>query len=103
MSSIKLLSWNVNGVRAAVKKGVLATLDSINADIVCLQEIKAKPEQIPQELMAWGGYTPYICSAERPGYSGVAVFTKPQTEHVAYGFCQQRFDSEGRTLVIDYP
>ena len=64
MSSIKLLSWNVNGVRAAVKKGVLATLNSINADIVCLQEIKAKPEQIPQELMAWEGYTPYICSAE---------------------------------------
>ncbi len=103
MSSIKLLSWNVNGVRAAVKKGVLATLNSINADIVCLQEIKAKPEQIPQELMAWEGYTPYICSAERPGYSGVAVFTKPQAEHVAYGFGQQRFDSEGRTLVIDYP
>ncbi len=103
MNSIKLLSWNVNGVRAAVKKGAREALDLINADIVCLQEIKAKPEQIPAELMAWDEYTPYICSAERPGYSGVAVFSKLKADKVFYGFGEPRFDSEGRTLVVDYP
>lgn len=99
---MKLLSWNVNGVRAAVKKGAREALDIINADIVCLQEIKAKPEQMPAELMAWPGYTPFICSAERPGYSGVAVFAKQEPYAVAYGLGEERFDREGRTLILDY-
>ena len=100
---MKLVSWNVNGVRAAVKKGAQGALDMLDADIVCLQEIKAKPEQMPQELLEWEGYTPYICSAERPGYSGVAVFCRQRPDAVAYGFGIDRFDSEGRVLILDYP
>jgi exodeoxyribonuclease III len=103
MNKIKFLSWNVNGVRAALKKGALEALDTIGADIVCLQEIKAKAEQIPEELMGWSGYQPYVCAAERPGYSGVAVFVKTPPERVAYGIGDERFDREGRTLVLDYP
>ena len=103
MTRIKLLSWNVNGVRAAVKKGALGALNMIDADIVCFQEIKAKPEQVPQQLLEWQGYTPYICSAQRPGYSGVAVFSKLAAEDTAYGLGEERFDCEGRTLVLDYP
>jgi len=103
MTSLKLLSWNVNGVRAAVKKGAVEALDMINADIVCLQEIKAKPEQIPAELMEWQGYHPYICSAQRPGYSGVAIFSRIEPLKVSYGLGEERFDIEGRTLVLEYP
>ncbi|MDO4582252.1 MAG: exodeoxyribonuclease III [Bacillota bacterium] len=103
MQKLTLLSWNVNGVRAAVKKGAMQALDMINADIVCLQEIKAKPEQIPMELLEWSGHTPFINSAERPGYSGVAVFAKQPPEQVAYGLGIERFDIEGRTLILDYP
>ncbi|NLF80002.1 MAG: exodeoxyribonuclease III, partial [Clostridia bacterium] len=103
MTKIKLLSWNVNGVRAAIKKGALDALEAVNADIVCLQEIKAKDDQIPEGLMQWAGYKPYICSADRPGYSGVAVFTKTQPCSVAYGIGEERFDREGRTLVLEYP
>ena len=100
---MKLLSWNVNGVRAAIKKDALTALNLIDADIVCLQEIKAKPDQVPGELLEWPGYTPYICSAERPGYSGVAAFCKQPPHTVAYGFGVERFDSEGRILILDYP
>ncbi len=100
---MKLLSWNVNGIRAAAKKGALDALNEINADIVCLQELKAKPEQVPQEFMEWPGYTPYVFSAERPGYSGTAVFTKPKPLQVQLGMGIPRFDCEGRTIILDYP
>ncbi len=100
---MKFVSWNVNGVRAAVKKGALEALNQINADLVCLQEIKAKPEQLPRELLEWPGYIPFINSAERPGYSGVAVFARQQPQQVAYGLGIERFDSEGRTLILEYP
>ena len=100
---LKLLSWNVNGVRAAVKKGAQDALKSIDPDVVCLQEIKAKPEQVPPELLEWEGYHSYICSAERPGYSGVAVFAKTPADNMACGMEQARFDDEGRMVVLDYP
>ncbi|MEG1537223.1 MAG: exodeoxyribonuclease III [Clostridiales bacterium] len=103
MSKLKLLSWNVNGVRAAVKKGAVATLNKIDADIVSIQEIKAKPEQVPTELLNWPGYDHYINSAERPGYSGVAIFSKQQPQQVVYGLGVERFDQEGRVIILDYP
>ena len=102
MSRLKLLSWNVNGVRAAIKKGAMKALNAIDADFVCLQELKAKPEQIPADLMEWEGYFPYINSAERPGYSGVAVFAKNKALAVDHGIGEERFDSEGRTLILEY-
>ena len=103
MNSLKLLSWNVNGIRAAIKKGALDALNELNADIVCVQEIKAKPDQIPACLLEWPGYHPYICSAARPGYSGVAVFSKIMPQDVSYGLGEERFDCEGRTVILDYP
>lgn len=103
MNRIKFLSWNVNGVRAAIKKGALDSLKEIDADFVCIQEIKAKPEQIPGELMEWSGYTPVINSAVRPGYSGVAVFAKEKPLSVESGIGEERFDCEGRTLILEYP
>ncbi len=102
MTRLTFLSWNVNGVRAAVNKGAKIDLEMINADFICLQEIKAKPEQIPPDLLEWEAYHPYICSAERPGYSGVAVFAKIKPLSVAYGIGEERFDIEGRTLVLEY-
>ncbi len=103
MSKLKLLSWNVNGIRAAVKKGALTALSEIDADLVAVQEIKAKPEQFPAELLQWPGYQPFINAAERPGYSGVAIFAKAQPEQVQYGFGIERFDVEGRVVALEYP
>ncbi|MCL2495967.1 MAG: exodeoxyribonuclease III [Clostridiales bacterium] len=100
---LRLVSWNVNGVRAAVKKGAMESLNILNADIVCLQELKARPEQVPQELTAWPSYTPYVFSAERPGYSGVAVFTRLSAGAVQYGLNILRYDCEGRSILLDLP
>ncbi|MCL1975982.1 MAG: exodeoxyribonuclease III [Firmicutes bacterium] len=100
---IKLISWNVNGVRAALKKGAMESLNILKPDILCLQELKAKQEQIPQELMNWEGYTPYVFSAERPGYSGVAVFSRRPAENVQYGMGIERYDIEGRSLLLEFP
>jgi len=80
----------------------MKALNAIDADFVCLQELKAKPEQIPADLMEWEGYFPYINSAERPGYSGVAVFAKNKALAVDHGIGEERFDSEGRTLILEY-
>ena len=102
MKRVKLLSWNVNGVRAAVKKGALETLKDLDIDIICLQEIKAKPEQFPPELLEWAGYTHHIYSAERPGYSGVAIFSRLPVLGTTYGWGDPRFDSEGRALFADF-
>lgn len=103
MSTIRLVSWNVNGVRAAVKKGAMESLNIIKPDILCLQELKAKPEQVPLELTEWPGYTPYIFSAERPGYSGVATFSRLPVEAAQYGQGIERYDVEGRVVLLDYP
>ncbi|MCL1816544.1 MAG: exodeoxyribonuclease III [Clostridiales bacterium] len=100
---MKLVSWNVNGVRAALKKGAMESLRFLQPDILCLQELKAKPEQIPEELMAWEGYTPYVFSAKRPGYSGVAVFSRRPADKVQYGLGIERYDVEGRSILLDFP
>jgi exodeoxyribonuclease-3 len=100
---IRLVSWNVNGVRAALNKGALTSLAMLKPDILCLQELKAKPEQIPAELMEWPGYTPYVFSAERPGYSGVAVFSRHPALAARYGLGIERYDREGRSILLDFP
>ena len=100
---MKLLSWNVNGVRAAVKKGAVAALREIDADLICLQELKAMPEQVPAELLSWPGYTAYINSADRPGYSGTAILTRYEPQNVSFSFGVDRFDHEGRNVILDFP
>ena len=102
MSTIRVLSWNVNGLRAALKKGFLDWLTRESPDILCLQETKAAPDQLPDSLLNIEGYTSYFSSAERKGYSGVGLYTKEKPDQVNYGFGIETFDYEGRTIVADY-
>jgi len=99
---MKLVSWNVNGLRAANKKGFLSWFRKENAEIVCLQETKAHTEQLPPELASIAEYGSYYSKPFKKGYSGVAVFTKikPISTTTALGI--NKFDSEGRLLRLDF-
>ena len=98
---MKILSWNVNGIRAVLGKGFVDFIATENPDILCLQETKARSEQVqlPLEL---GAYKTYWNSAEKPGYSGVAVFTKEQPSDVLHGIGIEDHDREGRVLTLEY-
>lgn len=98
---IELVSWNVNGIRAAEKKGFVDAVSELNADVVALQETKAHPEQLGDSLRDLPGYVSYWAAAERKGYSGVAVYARREAEQVrTLGI--QEFDAEGRTLLLDF-
>jgi exodeoxyribonuclease-3 len=100
---MKLLSWNVNGLRAVYKKGSLNAIFSIDPDIICLQETKAHPEQLPGEVRSPAGYHAYFDHSKlKKGYSGVAIFSKAKPEKIEYGIGIPKFDDEGRTLVAYY-
>lgn len=99
---MKILSWNVNGIRAAQKKGFLEWLQKETPDILCVQETKAQPDQLDFEILNPPGYHVYWNSAERKGYSGVATFTKERPLKVEKGFGAAAFDSEGRVLLTEY-
>ena len=98
----QIISWNVNGIRAAAKKGLTEFLHTQRPDLLCLQETKAQPEQLPEELTAPEGYHSYWSSAERKGYSGVAVYARREPSAV-HQMGAERFDSEGRLLILEYP
>lgn len=100
---MKILSWNVNGIRAVQKKGFLEWLKREKPDILGVQETKAKPEQLDMFLTHPEGYHTFWNSAVRPGYSGVALFTKQKPLKVATGFGIKKFDEEGRVLIAEYP
>ena len=100
---MKILSWNVNGIRAVQKKGFLEWLRREKPDILGVQETKAKPEQLDIFLMHPEGYHTYWNSAVRPGYSGVALFTRERPLKVTNGFGIKRFDDEGRVITAEYP
>ena len=102
MKSVRILSWNVNGVRSQLKKGFLEWLKKESPDILCLQETKAMPTQLPPELRYYPGYHVEWNSAERPGYSGVATFSKEKPAAVKKGFGVARFDCEGRVLESEF-
>jgi exodeoxyribonuclease III len=102
-SSLTLLCWNVNGIRAVHKKGFLDWLLTQSADIVCLQETKAQKEQLDQALLRVEGYQSYWCCADRKGYSGVATYTRREPISVNHGFGVPRFDAEGRILMTEFP
>lgn len=98
----RILSWNVNGIRAIAKKGFLEWLHAEQPDILCLQETKASPEQLTVDLLEPEGYHAYWASAQKKGYSGVAVYTKEEPREVAT-MGLERFDAEGRLLQLDFP
>lgn len=99
---MKLLSWNVNGLRAVHGKGFLKWFKREAAEIVCLQEIKAREEQLDPELRDVRGYRAYFHPAEKPGYSGVAIYTSLEPRKVEYGIGDPSIDSEGRVLQADF-
>jgi exodeoxyribonuclease-3 len=99
---MRLISWNVNGIRAVTQKGFLESFFSFDADIVCLQETKATPDQYPPEVAEIPGYKGYFHAAERKGYSGTALYTRKEPLSVSFGLGGDRFDSEGRTIRADF-
>lgn len=103
MAAMHLVSWNVNGIRATAKKGLLDVLRETGADALCVQETKAHPDQVDSSLREPEGYSAYWASAERRGYSGVALFTRVPALTTAVGFGVPRFDLEGRVLSARYP
>jgi exodeoxyribonuclease-3 len=98
-----LYSWNVNGLRAAEKKGFLDWLAGTGADIVAIQETKARPEQLSAALLNPPGYSAHWVSAEKKGYSGVGTYSRTPPARVRTGLDDARFDHEGRVLVSEYP
>lgn len=100
---MKIISYNVNGIRAAMRKGFIEWLQAANPDIICLQETKATVDQVDVEAIEEAGYPyHYWYSAEKKGYSGVAVFSKHKPNHVEYGTGLDYMDSEGRNLRLDF-
>ena len=97
----KIISYNVNGIRAAVKKGFLEWLKEVDADIICIQESKAQLEQIPVLEFEVLGYKNYWFSAKKKGYSGVGILTKQEPDKIIYGMDIQKYDDEGRFLRVD--
>lgn len=96
---MKLISWNVNGLRAAVQKGFLDYFKNENADIFCVQETKLQEGQIELDLE---GYHQYWNYAEKKGYSGTAIFTKKKPIEVSYGLGIEEHDKEGRVITLEY-
>ena len=96
---MKIISWNVNGIRACLNKGFSEFFKEINADIFCIQETKCQPEQIE---LKFEGYISYWNSAEKKGYSGTAIFTKKQPINVTYGIGIEEHDKEGRIITLEF-
>lgn len=98
---MKLISWNVNGIRAVLNKGMGEFLSTESPDILCLQEIKAREEQVELPL-EFGAYKSFWNSAEKPGYSGTAIFTKEAPLNCTLGMGHDEHDSEGRVITLEY-
>ena len=99
---MKIVSYNLNGIRSAINKGLLNWLQTENPDVFCIQESKAQPEQIDTLAMQELGYHSYIHSAEKKGYSGVCIFSKQVPDRVVAGMGIPAYDSEGRVLRADF-
>ena len=99
---MKIVSYNVNGVRAAVKKGLIDWVKEEDPDVFCIQESKSQEEQLPPELFADLGYNAYWHSAEKKGYSGVVSYSKKLADNIVIGMGIDKYDSEGRVIRCDY-
>ncbi len=100
---MRIISYNVNGIRAAITKGFLDWLQSANPDVICLQEIKATEDQIPVKEIELAGYPyQYYYSAQKKGYSGVAILSKTKPNNIVFGTGIEHMDFEGRTVRVDF-
>ncbi len=99
---MKIISFNLNGIRSAISKGLYEWIEKESPDVLCVQEIKAMPEQIDILKFRELGYFSYIHSAQKPGYSGVAIFSKKEPDFVKAGIGISEFDKEGRFLRLDF-
>ncbi|HNZ83767.1 MAG TPA: exodeoxyribonuclease III [Candidatus Pacearchaeota archaeon] len=99
---IKIISWNVNGLRAILKKGFLEWIQKENPDILCLQETKISAKDIFKELEKIKGYHHFFSCADKSGYSGVAIFSKIEPNQVIDGFGIKKYDKEGRMVIVRY-
>lgn len=99
---MKIISYNVNGIRAALTKDFAGWMRAENPDVLCLQETKAQPDQIDTLIFAEMGYTSYLHSAQKKGYSGVAIITKSAPDNVVVGMNHPRYDDEGRVIRADF-
>ncbi|XEO93441.1 exodeoxyribonuclease III [Latilactobacillus sakei] len=97
---MKFISWNVNGLRAVLKKDFMTIFEQLDADFFCLQETKMQAGQVELDLP---GYHQYFNYAEKKGYSGTAIFTKHEPLNVTYGIDQPEHDQEGRVITLEYP
>jgi exodeoxyribonuclease-3 len=102
MKKLKLISWNVNGIRAIAKKGFHEWVEKESPDILCLQETKAWREQLDEKLLNIEGYTSYFSEASKKGYSGTAIYAKEEPKKVKHGIGIEEFDSEGRFCIAEY-
>jgi exodeoxyribonuclease-3 len=101
-TELKIISWNVNGLRSIIRQGFWDWLKAESPDMLCLQEIKCTEDQVPMLDFKAFGYNTYVHSAQKPGYSGVAVFTKRSPKRVAIGLGHSSIDVEGRVLELDF-
>ncbi len=100
---MRLLSWNVNGIRACVKKDFVPAMQKVDADVICLQETKANPEQVKEALQDLVGYEIYCNSSVKPGYSGTAILTRQKPLAVNNHIGIDEHDLEGRVIAAEYP
>ncbi|MFI5204764.1 MAG: exodeoxyribonuclease III [Flavobacteriales bacterium] len=98
----RLITYNLNGIRSAMNKDWAKWLKAVAPDIVCLQELKATPDQVDLQVFTDLGYSVHWFPAVKKGYSGVAIFTKPKPSHVEYGMGIKKYDDEGRVIRADY-
>ncbi|MGM0569056.1 MAG: exodeoxyribonuclease III [Elusimicrobiota bacterium] len=102
-TSIKIVSWNVNGIRAAVRKNIMDWVNEDNPDIICFQETRADESQMPSQIMNANSYRKYFSNHEfKKGYSGTALLSKREPENISRGIGIKEFDSEGRFLIARY-
>ena len=99
---MRLVSWNVNGIRAVAKKGFIDSFSAFDADVLCIQETKAHVEQLTEDILHVNGYTSYFHSGDRKGYSGTAIYTRKEPRSISFGLGEDRFDHEGRTIEADF-
>ncbi|WP_036223318.1 exodeoxyribonuclease III [Mesoaciditoga lauensis] len=102
MAHISLISWNVNGIRAAHRKGLIDFIQKTKADAFCFQEIKADVQSVPEDVMNLEGYEKFFHSAKKKGYSGTAILTKLKPINVVYGIGDEIFDDEGRVITLEF-
>ena len=99
---MRIITYNVNGIRAAMNKDLVGWLKAANPDVLCLQETKATPDQVDVQAFEALGYHLYWYSAQKKGYSGVAIFSKIKPKHVEYGCGIEKYDFEGRVIRLDF-